>query len=49
MTDDTLPPRQPNTPRVLLRRLWAWYLALPEWPRVACDVAVGMAIGKFLL
>jgi len=30
MSDDTLPPRQPNTPRVLLKRLWALAQAHPD-------------------
>ena len=30
MPDDTLPPRQPNTPRTLLKRLWALAQAHPD-------------------
>jgi len=31
MTDETLPPRQPNMPRVWLRRGIAWGQLHPDW------------------
>ena len=47
-TDPTLPPRQPNTPRVLLRRAWAWCRAHPEHALRGAIFAAGVVLGAVL-
>ena len=46
--DSTLPPvapRQPNTLRTWLPRIWAWLLARPDWQKAA---AAGFIAGATL-
>ena len=42
--DQTLPPRQPNSPRVWLRRAWGWLLAHP----IVAAALGGLAAGLLL-
>ena len=49
MSDDpTLPPRQPNTPRVLLRRAWAWLMGNPIIAAILGGLLTGSILGKIL-
>jgi len=45
MSDDpTLPPRQPNTFRTWLPRIWAWLLAHPVWFAGIAGVLAGLLL-----
>ena len=45
MSDDpTLPPRQPNTPRVWIGKAAAWLKANPIWAAALAGVLVGLLL-----
>ena len=48
MTDpnDTLPPRQPNTPGTFLLRAWDWALAHRDYSVPLVAFAVGWLLGR---
>ena len=48
MTDDTLPPRQPNTIRTFLQRAVAWAKAHPEHALRGAIFAAGVVLGAWL-
>lgn len=49
MSDDqTLPPRQPNTPRTWLRRAWEWAKANRDYSIPLACLVIGAVIGKLL-
>ena len=49
MSDEpTLPPRQPNTFRTWLPRIWAWLLANPIWFAAGAGFLAGWLLPKLL-
>lgn len=47
--ETTLPPRQPNTPRVLLKRAWAWLRANPIVLAAGIGFIAGATLPRFVV
>lgn len=48
MTDDTLPPKKPNTLRNWLPRLWAWLVEHKDYTIPVAVFLLGVLAGKLL-
>lgn len=46
--ETTMPPRQPNTPRVWLKRAWLWLKSHPEYAVPLAAFGLGWLVGKVL-
>lgn len=47
-TEDTQPPRQPNTPRTYLKKLWEWLKANPIYAAAIGGFLAGLILPKIV-
>ena len=46
--DQTIPPRQPNTPRTILKRLWYWAIDHSDYSIPLLTFVAGWLMGKLI-